>query len=494
MGGNIDENCLIVRNFPVSYTEKDIYDFLQMFDAKQVNIFIAYRLAIVEFESKNHARDILILLHQEVLDENRLFVEYAPKNRHTIQLELMMNHRSIATHHQSDSDELTDEKCLNIADGLKRLYATAESLNVNQPPPPHLRYEYPKVNRNIIDAIAIALECIPKFYIQVLHIMNRMNLEPPFVSGDKTLNYESTTEKIQYATISTQTDDIMWQNTLRSKRKLIESDESELESETSDDGDDDTDLCILKTKRMKFNETETPKNDFNKHELLKQKQKKLLKMQRIQKQSESVERPSNNQHKVDDAFDSAKIKAATIKIVMPEQLDVSAFRDNNSASIAEATEPMTADYSINEENTNADSTYLWNDSKLSENRIPPDQLKVYPMFENYTPGDISNRLYIKNIAKDVTETDLRAIYERYLAVNCGGTGNIQSIDIRLMTSGRMKGQAFINFDGPYLNCDVDEQETDNLAYKYQMIEKALTETNGLILKGKPLVVVYGRKK
>lgn len=486
MSGNIDENCLIVRNFPVSYTEKDIYDFLQMFDAKQVNIFIAHRLAVVEFESKNHARDILILLHQEAIDENRLFVEYAPKNRHTIQLDLMINRPSKTSPHQSsDTDELNDEKCLNIVDGLKRLYATAESLNINQPPPPHLHYEYPKVNRNIIDAIAIALECIPKFYVQVLHIMNRMNLEPPFVSGDKTLSYESTSDKIRYATISTQTDDIMWQNTLRSKRKLIESDESELESNTSDD--DDTDLCTLKTKRKKFNENETPKNDSNKHELLKQKQRKLLKKQIIQKQSELVERPTNSQihaHRVNEAFDAAKIKATTIKIVMPEQLDVSATGNGAEA----------ANNSTIEGNSSADPAYLWNDSKLNENRIPPDQLKVYPMFQNYTPGDVSNRLYVKNIAKEVTETDLRAIYERYLAVNYGGEGNVQSIEIRLMTSGRMKGQAFINFDGPYLNCDVDEQETNNLAYKYKMIEKALIETNGLILKGKPLVVVYGKTK
>lgn len=493
MSGNIDESCLIVRNFPASYTEKDVCDFLQMFDAKQVNIYIAHRLAVVEFENKNHARDILILLHQEVLDESRLFVEYAPKKRHKIQLDLMTDRGDVTAQHQSDTDELTDKKCPSIAEGLKRLYATAESLNINQPPPPHLRYEYPKANRNIIDAIAIALECIPKFYIQVLHIMNRMNLEPPFVSGDKTLSYESNAEKIKCATISTQTDDILWQNALRSKRKLIESDESELESNTSDNGeddDDDTDLCILKTKRMKFSENETPKNDLNKHELLKQKQKKLLKMQRIQKQSESIERPTNN-HKVSEAFDAAKIKAAAIKIVMPDQLDVPATRGDG----ATATETMLTTHSASDESSIAtDSTHLWSDSKLNESRIPPDQLKVYPVFQNYAPGEISNRLYVKNIAKDVTEADLRAIFERYLAVNCAGKGNVQSIDIRLMTSGRMKGQAFINFDGPYLNCDVDEQETDDLAFKFQMIEKALNETNGLILKGKPLVVVYGKKK
>lgn len=491
MSSNIDENCLIVRNFPVSYTEKDVYEFLQMFDAKHLNIFITQRMAVVEFENKNHARDILMLLHQEILDENRLFVEYAPKNRQQIQFNLMTNDASIPSHHQSIvTDDSIGESSLSLADDLKRLYATAEHLNIKQPPPPHLRYEYPKVNRNIIDAIAIGLECIPKFYVQVLHLMNRLNLEPPFVPGDKRLSYESSAGKIEYATISTQTDDTMWQNTLRNKRKLVESDESELESNASNDSD--ADLHTVTPKRKKLTEREASRND--KHELLKQKQRKLLKMQRIQKQSESADRQMDHSaqtNRMDEAFDAAELKAPTIRIVMPEQLDVLPTNDSNlRCTDDERTELKAANNSATEE----DSATLWSDSKLNENRIPYEQLKVYPMFQNYTPGDLSNRLYIKNLAKEVTESDLKAIYERYLAANCGGQGNIQSIDIRLMTSGRMKGQAFINFDGPYLNCDVDDEATNDLPLKYRMIEKALNETNGVILKGKPLVVVYGKKK
>lgn len=499
MGGKIDESCLIVRNFPVSYTEKDIYEFLQMFDAKQLSIFIAHRLAVVEFDNKNHARDILLLLHQEILDENRLFVEYAPKNRQKMCFNLMTNESSSSSQHQHHSnafDKTIDETSLSIADGLKRLYATAENLNINQPPPPYLRYEYPKVNRDIIDAIAIGLECIPKFYVQVLHLMNRMNLEPPFVPGDKRLNYESASGKTKCATISTQTDDTMWQHTLRSKRKLIESDESELESNTSSDSD--AVLNAVKRKRKRFNAKETPKNykvESVLLENLRQKQRKSLKMQQLQNQTKSnVDKQTSSiahTHRVSEAFEAAEIKTSTIKIRMPNQLDaLPTDGPNFKCTDDENAQAMAANISVNEEH----STALWNDSKLNENRIPSDQLKVYPMFQNYAPGDISNRLYIKNIAKEVTESDLKAIYERYLAVNCGGNGNIQSIDIRLMTTGRMKGQAFINFEGPYLNCDVDDEATQDLPIKYRMIEKALNETNGLILKGKPLVVVYGKKK
>lgn len=496
MSGNIDENCLIVRNFPHSYTERDIHDFLQMFDAMHVSVFIAHRTAVVEFGSKDHARDILTLLHQEAVDENRLFVEYAPKNRsHMTTLSADVNSKIPKL--KSDEASSDDDNGFGIVEALKRLYATAENLNINQPPPPHLHYEYPKVNRDIIDAICIALECMPKFYNQVLHLMNRMNLEPPFVPGDKHLVYASSTANVQYTSVSTQTDEIMWQNSVRSKRKLIESDESELESNSSDEKDPDgiVDLNASHAKRKKFKSKDTS-NDSNKQELLKQKQRNLLKMQRIQKQSEFIDKSTNvqtNPHTMSEAFDSPQLKLSSIKIVVPGQFDVT------SQPVA-SDEPMsikdgTIDDSFGStENVNSNTLHLWSDSELKANRIPAEQLKVHPMYQSYSPGDISNRLYIKNIAKEVAESDLHAIYDRYLEMNCDGRGYIRSIDIRLMTSGRMKGQAFITFDGPYLNCDVDSEAANNLSHKYRMIEKALLETNGLILKGKPLVVVYGKKK
>lgn len=492
MSGNIDEHCIIVRNFPPSYTERDIHDFLRMFDASHVSVFIAHRTAVVEFESKDHARDILILLHQEAVDESRLFVEYAPKNRsHLITLSSESNSSSLE---QSSSlnGAPDDENGFGIVEALKRLYATAENLNINQPPPPHLCYEYPKVNRDIIDAICIALECMPKFYIQVLHLMNRLNLEPPFMPGDKHLAYASSSTSVQYATISTQTDDLMWQQTIRSKRKLVESGESELESNSSNEDLDTSADLQSKRKKLKLKNT---LNDPNKQELVKQKQRNLLKMQRIQKQSGSVDKSTANiPLKIDDAFESQHMKVSSIKLVLPQQLDVTSKHANSNESM-KMNEEITVEQTENSmAKSGSNESYLWTDSQMKENQIPIDQLKVHPIFQNYLPGEISNRLYIKNIAKDVTEADLRAIYDRYLEMNCNGQGNIRSIHIRLMTSGRMKGQAFITFDGPYLNCDVDNESSNQPSHKYQIIEKALRETNGLILKGKPLVVVYGKKE
>lgn len=495
MDRNIDEKCLIVRNFPKSFSEEDIRDFLQMFDPLNFNIFASQHTAIAEFDNVDHAHNILTLLHQETLEENRLFVEYAPRNRS--QLAFLCSQANHSPFHMQQSQSTSHEKTENdISQTLKQLYATADNLNFNQPPPPHLYYEYPKVNRDIIDAICIALECVPKFYTQVLHLMNRMNLEPPFMPGDKRLAYESSHFKVQSVASSTQTEEIDWQHFLRNKRKFIESDESELESSNTSDDSETVDINPAKSKRKKISP-----NDSNKYKLLKQKQKKMLKMQRMQKQLELVDKSTAPQT-VSEAFDleQHRKKAAMIKIVVPEQLDVAPNEMQQKLSepivTANPTENLIRNDDNLEDNDERIGPHIWSDSELNENRIPADQLRGHPMFQNYNAGECCNRLYIKNIAKEVTTADLQAIYDRYLEANCGGHGSIRSVDIRLMTSGRMKGQAFVTFDGPYFDCDAEDEAT-NLTIpsrKYQMVEKALHETNGLILKGKPLVVVYGKRK
>lgn len=39
---------------------------------------------------------------------------------------------------------------------------------------------------------------------------------------------------------------------------------------------------------------------------------------------------------------------------------------------------------------------------------------MLPVFKNYAKGAPTSRLYIKNLAKTVTEDDLKYIYNRYL--------------------------------------------------------------------------------
>lgn len=469
MSEHIDELSLIIRNFPVSFTEDEIRKFIQMFDPIHIQIFIEHHAAIVEFSDKDHARHILSLLHQERLEDNRISVEFAPKNRNQ-RLKQFLNENQCTK--CAIKVEVPQQQFNGKGSTLKRLYATADGFDLEQPPPSYLYYEYPKINRNIIDSICIALEISPKFYIQVLHLMNRMNLEPPFIADDKNLKFESLTlnNPIERVAVSTQTDEIIWQNLIRNKRKFVESDESEMETSSGADSDGQP-------------TTEPKRKKINKHELLKHRQRNLLKMQRLQtEQAKSVfsEKPFL-QLNINEAFDlQGKKSTSHIKIIVPQEIKC-VDRPSEAIEIKEITE-------VEQESTN-----IITKTEIDENRIPAGQLKTHPMFQNYNPGAISNCLYIKNIAKEVTEDDLRAIYNRYLEENCNGEGNIRSIDVRLMQTGRMRGQCFVTFDGPYLDCNDDYDET-KAKNKYAMVEKALRDTNGLIVKSKPLVVVYGKGK
>ena len=41
-------------------------------------------------------------------------------------------------------------------------------------------------------------------------------------------------------------------------------------------------------------------------------------------------------------------------------------------------------------------------------------MKLLHVFKNYNPGTPNSRLYVKNLAKSVTENDLKHIFGRYV--------------------------------------------------------------------------------
>ena len=101
-----------------------------------------------------------------------------------------------------------------------------------------------------------------------------------------------------------------------------------------------------------------------------------------------------------------------------------------------------------------------------------------PKFANYKRGDASNRLYIKNLHRKVSEDTLRRLFARYLLPAEEAThakevpqGVVGKLLIDLKTRGRLKGQAFIEFP----------QE--------EQAARALDMLLGLQLQGKPMVIV-----
>ncbi|KAI9266644.1 hypothetical protein BDA99DRAFT_558698 [Phascolomyces articulosus] len=89
----------------------------------------------------------------------------------------------------------------------------APHLGIHYPPNPDLRYRYPDPTPEILNNMMHAIASVPRLYVQTLHLMNKMNLPPPF-------------GPVQNESIPT--------TVLSQKRKhneLVASDESELESD-----------------------------------------------------------------------------------------------------------------------------------------------------------------------------------------------------------------------------------------------------------------------
>jgi U11/U12 small nuclear ribonucleoprotein SNRNP65 len=96
--------------------------------------------------------------------------------------------------------------------------------------------------------------------------------------------------------------------------------------------------------------------------------------------------------------------------------------------------------------------------------ITETEREKLPAFKNCQRGTLSNKLYIKNLAKQVTEDDLNTLYSNFS----------QDIQINLMKKGKLRGQAFITFP----------QE--------DIANTALDCTNGYMLYDRPIAVLFGK--
>nr|VZI05419.1 unnamed protein product [Spirometra erinaceieuropaei] len=126
-------------------------------------------------------------------------------------------------------------------------------------------------------------------------------------------------------------------------------------------------------------------------------------------------------------------------------------------------------------------------SQLEAGRVPADELSENPVFSKSSsePGVPSSRLYIKNLAKSVSEEDLWRLFgsfrnpgtnvkdtDNHLSAQSDGFGS--RFSIRLLTGGRMKGQAFVSFDS------------------VELATAAMHAVHGYRLHDRPVFVQYAR--
>nr|XP_048333104.1 U11/U12 small nuclear ribonucleoprotein 65 kDa protein isoform X1 [Ziziphus jujuba var. spinosa] len=312
----------------------------------------------------------------------------------------------------------------------------APKLGVDYPFPPQLdvyyRYAYPPPDGNILTNIVNALIAVPRFYTQVLHLMNKMNIPAPFRMALPTPPLPSSVPVAPPPPPPSPP--------VAAKHPLAELSSGESEMESSDEEVDENGASRGK-KRVRREAIIGPAVDKNvAHEAVGLKSATL-----VPKEIPVIKK--NNP--------MLQIKI-THKVVQGEHKD-------DSISIARESEDA-------EEESSAIKPYA-NPEEIETGKLPPEEILSLPMFKNYTAGLPAPVLYIKNLSKDVVVDDFYYIFGSLF-----GSIDIakSSLSVKLMQEGRMRGQAFVTFPS------------------VELAHHALNLVNGYVYKGKPMIIQFGR--
>ncbi|KAI5427818.1 hypothetical protein KIW84_033010, partial [Lathyrus oleraceus] len=251
---------------------------------------------------------------------------------------------------------------------------------------------------NILTNIVNALIAVPRFYTQVLHLMNKMNIPPPFrmalptpplppeVPAPPLPPPHSVTAKPQSADMS--------------------SDESEMGSSDEEDG-------------------ARAKNSGRKRA-----------------RRGAIVGPAIDK---DVAHESVGVKPATLipkEIPMIKKNPVLKIKIAPKATLNEHKDNDTSPELQEPEKETLDPNKFLTPEELERGKLPPEEILSLPMFKNYTAGNPASVLYIKNLAKDVIADDFYFLFGSFFGSTEAAKSGLQ---VKLMQEGRMKGQAFLTF-------------------------------------------------
>ncbi|XP_037550388.1 RNA-binding region-containing protein 3 [Nematolebias whitei] len=475
---------LLIRHLPAELSQDEKEDFLKYFGAKSVKVFPNWgrlkHAAFASFKSERMAAKALSRLHQlEVLNQT-LVVEFAKGQDDVVALK----DPPVSDGHVKEERKLKESKQPNIP-LIETGVAPEHGLKFQSNPT--LKYLYPSPSNSILTNITHALLSVPKFYVQVLHLMNKMNLPCPFGPV--------TARPPQFIPLPPAPAIPMpppfppdYPPLPEEEMELSSGEESEYES-----GDDEDKERIARLMGLVNQACKRPLRPKAASKRKKPKIKDLLYAPKPDSQSAPVLQPSDvfeqpnaaGPKKIEFHISVQDVAAAVegSGSAQPHDEDKTAERvaapsSGQEATVAEGFGKLypSSQTSQQQEAQNDDEQDVVSDvvsrKELEKGRLSKDEIKRMSVFKNYEAGEPTCRLYVKNIAKQVEEKDLRYIYERY--INPSSEAERNMFDIVLMKEGRMKGQAFIGLPSE------------------QSAEKALRETNGFVLHDKPLVVQFAR--
>ncbi|KAK7290613.1 hypothetical protein RIF29_05159 [Crotalaria pallida] len=419
---------LLIKNLPEAIPHDTLSRILSHYGASSVRPCSTARLrncAFVDFRN-----DILASQAQRQLNGLRFLGKVLSAERASNRIESGEKSAGAQLGKDSKTSVVKNADGDTKSGGLPIPEPIAERLGVDYPFPPHLEYAYPPPDGNILTNIVNALIAVPRFYTQVLHLMNKMNIPPPFRMALPTpplppevpppppppLPPPSVYVKPQPADLS--------------------SGESEMESSDEEDG-----------ARTKKSGKKRPRH-------------------------ETIVGPAINK---DVAHEAVGVKPATL---VPKEIPMIKKRNPvlqiniaPKATLNEHKDDDTKQELQDPDNDVPEPNKFLTPEELESGKLPPEEILSLPMFKNYTAGNPSPVLYIKNLAKDVITDDFYFIFGSLF-------GSIEaaksSLQIKLMQEGRMRGQAFITFPS------------------IELAHHGLNLVNGYVLKGKPMIIQFGR--
>ncbi|XP_021078503.1 RNA-binding region-containing protein 3 [Mesocricetus auratus] len=475
------ERTLLVRHLPAELTAEEKEDLLKYFGAQSVRVLSdkgrLKHTAFATFPNEKAAVKALTRLHQLKLLGHTLVVEFA-KEQDRVHSPCPTSN----TEKKKRSDDVEDDKEKKEPDILTIENGIAPNHGLTFPLNSCLKYMYPPPSSTILANIVNALASVPKFYVQVLHLMNKMNLPTPF--GPITARPPMYEDYMPlHAPLPPTSPQPPEEPPLPDEDEDLSSKESEYESSDEEDRQRMNKLMELANLQPKRPKPTKPRQV--------RKKRKIKDMLNI---------PSSASHSLhpvllpSDVFDQPQpVGNKKIEFNISTNMPAALKKDLEKEQNNEEKNSDSPDTGLDDSNTGFGKIFpkpnlniteeIKDDSdempsqcisrrELEKGRISREEMETLSVFRSYEPGEPNCRIYVKNLARHVQEKDLKFIFGRYVDFS-SETQRIM-FDIRLMKEGRMKGQAFVGLPNE------------------KAAAKALKEANGYVLFGKPMVVQFAR--
>ncbi|KAI9138853.1 hypothetical protein BKA69DRAFT_1126982 [Paraphysoderma sedebokerense] len=510
---------LLVKNLPTLQSENDVRKMLLHFlgpsgndkslannedITKDVDIRIMKgpkmaNSAFITFPSRDHAANYKERIEKVDFNGKRLKVEYATAPRNpssdTSGPPVTTSSSPTARRHekqQKDSRIASISTSSSVPPSSKSFEPISSKFGLNYAPNPSLHYLYPPPNPMILTNIMYTIAAVPKLYTQVLHLMNKMNLPPPFGPIGVVPNMFRDTRiippnlvplptvgaelqpqtYIPHSAVSASLPQYTQVNDNGKKRKkrdeLLASDESEIES-SEDEG--------VKTKRPKIRDRIKAKsNETLSDSVAMQNTDKAYMIPPVPVIPHTVQAilPPT----IEPAFAANPVVKSSV-ISQEIMQDASAgFGPSGLTQISDSvSEPTITDRSVESKQKAIEDwlDHCLSNEELQEGKATEGELNQTPAYKNYNRGDPSRTLFIKNLPKKASRQQLEWIFGRYYS----NQDEMRAFVFRflphfVMMEGRMKGQAFVKFESQ------------------EKAEKILDEIFGFKLDERPMIVQFGK--